>query len=174
MVGFLWNLFKLFRYLLPFLYEISDERLADDTEDKEKARKIRSLLRRFLYRLIFFIIFIITVFYFAIPLYTQNKILQQEVRDLEDQLTQKNLETREIQGLLRRSNDTITIKTIELTSAIEEQKRQANILAECRVSETTLRSELLNHDSKDKTSSKVKLKSQPVSSLSKTRIQNIQ
>lgn len=173
MIGFLWNLFKLFRYLLPFLYEVSDERLTDDNDDKEKARKIRTLLRLILYRFIFFIIFFISVFYFAIPLYTQSKILQQEVRDLEDQVTQKNLEVRELQGLLRKNNDTITTKTIELTGAIEEQKRLANVLAECRVSESTLRSELMSNVlSKRKIPDRLKV--QPVSNLSKTRIQNIQ
>lgn len=76
MLGTLIQSFKLLRYLLPFLIEVSNEADCKLEEDKVKARRLRSVIAKTLWKITFTIGIVggvvFAVFHYVIPIYSEN------------------------------------------------------------------------------------------------------
>ena len=103
MLSFTWHLLKAFRYLLPYLNEVSDERYCVDDNDRLRAKRIRELIRMLLWRLIFFIIFTGLIFWVVMPLHARNAVLQQELTNRDNKITVLQTEMRDLRGTIRKN-----------------------------------------------------------------------
>lgn len=146
MLSFTWHLLKAFRYLLPYLNEVSDERYCVDDNDRLRAKRIRELIRMLLWRLIFFIIFTGLIFWVVMPLHARNAVLQQELTNRDNKITVLQTEMRDLRGTLRKterdldrfklSYENKTVEAERLTDSLRECKDFGNkILSMTRVSE---------------------------------------
>lgn len=132
MLSFTWHLLKAFRYLLPYLNEVSDERYCVDDNDRLRAKRIRELIRMLLWRLIFFIIFTGLIFWVVMPLHARNAVLQQELTNRDNKITVLQTEMRDLRGTLRKTERDLDRFKLSYENKTVEAERLTDSLRECK------------------------------------------
>ena len=132
MLSFTWHLLKAFRYLLPYLNEVSDERYCVDDNDRLRAKRIRELIRMLLWRLIFFIIFTGLIFWVVMPLHARNAVLQQELTNRDNKITVLQTEMRDLRGTIRKTERDLDRYHLSYETKIVESERLEDSLRECK------------------------------------------
>lgn len=132
MLSFTWHLLKAFRYLLPYLNEVSDERYCVDDNDRLRAKRIRELIRMILWRLIFFIIFTGLIFWVVMPLHARNAVLQQELTNRDNKITVLQTEMRDLRGTLRKTERDLDRFKLSYENKTVEAERLTDSLRECK------------------------------------------
>lgn len=132
MLSFTWHLLKAFRYLLPYLNEVSDERYCVDDNDRLRAKRIRELIRMILWRLIFFIIFTGLIFWVVMPLHARNAVLQQELTNRDNKITVLQTEMRDLRGTIRKTERDLDRFKLSYENKTVEAERLADALRECK------------------------------------------
>lgn len=132
MLSFTWHLLKAFRYLLPYLNEVSDERYCVDDNDRLRAKRIRELIRMLLWRLIFFIIFTGLIFWVVMPLHARNAVLQQELTNRDNKITVLQTEMRDLRGTIRKTERDLDRFKLSYENKTVEAERLADSLRECK------------------------------------------
>lgn len=132
MLSFTWHLLKAFRYLLPYLNEVSDERYCVDDNDRLRAKRIRELIRMLLWRLIFFIIFTGLIFWVVMPLHARNAVLQQELTNRDNKITVLQTEMRDLRGAIRKTERDLDRYKLSYENKIAEAERLSDSLRECK------------------------------------------
>ena len=132
MLSFTWHLLKAFRYLLPYLNEVSDERYCVDDNDRLRAKRIRELIRMLLWRLIFFIIFTGLIFWVVMPLHARNAVLQQELTNRDNKITVLQTEMRDLRGTIRKTERDLDRYKLSYENKTVEAERIADSLRECK------------------------------------------
>lgn len=149
MLSVLWNLFKSMRYILPFLNEVTDTR--DDNiarDDLYRIEQLKKLLSLAIWRIIYIIILAMIVFWYIIPLYTKNAVLEQEVYERDKKIIQLTEDAAKARNEVRRVTESLIINTNELKAVMEDRNRLANVINECRASEAQYRNYLLDKTGK--------------------------
>lgn len=132
MLSFTWHLLKAFRYLLPYLNEVSDERYCVDDNDRLRAKRIRELIRMILWRLIFFIIFTGLIFWVVMPLHARNAVLQQELTNRDNKITVLQTEMRDLRGTIRKTERDLDRFKLSYENKTVEAERLTDSLRECK------------------------------------------
>ena len=132
MLSFTWHLLKAFRYLLPYLNEVSDERYCVDDNDRLRAKRIRELIRMLLWRLIFIIIFTGLIFWVVMPLHARNAVLQQELTNRDNKITVLQTEMRDLRGTIRKTERDLDRYKLSYENKIAESERLEDSLRECK------------------------------------------
>lgn len=132
MLSFTWHLLKAFRYLLPYLNEVSDERYCVDDNDRLRAKRIRELIRMLLWRLIFFIIFTGLIFWVVMPLHARNAVLQQELTNRDNKITVLQTEMRDLRGTIRKTERDLDRYKLSYENKTVEADRLSDALRECK------------------------------------------
>lgn len=126
------TLFKLIKTSLPFLTEVADEKECKDENDKTVVRRLKALLHSALWRIIFFTIFCLVVFYYSIPLSSENRTLRMELINKQQQIIATgNRIDKLMENLAKAQQDSLRCDT-RLTHRDEELKRLNAIVAELR------------------------------------------
>lgn len=132
MLSFTWHLLKAFRYLLPYLNEVSDERYCVDDNDRLRAKRIRELIRMILWRLIFFISFTGLIFWVVMPLHARNAVLQQELTNRDNKITVLQTEMRDLRGTIRKTERDLDRYKLSYENKTAEAERLSDSLRECK------------------------------------------
>lgn len=132
MLSFTWHLLKAFRYLLPYLNEVSDERYCVDDNDRLRAKRIRELIRMLLWRLIFIIIFTGLIFWVVMPLHARNAVLQQELTNRDNKITVLQTEMRDLRGTIRKTERDLDRYKLSYENKTSEAERLSDSLRECK------------------------------------------
>lgn len=132
MLSFTWHLLKAFRYLLPYLNEVSDERYCEDDSDRLKAKRIRELIRMVLWRLIFFVSFAVLIFWVVVPLHTRNAVLVQELTNRDNKITTLQTELRDLRGDFKKIDKETERYRLSYENKVLEVDRLSEALSECK------------------------------------------
>ena len=132
MLRFTWQLLKAFRYLLPYLNEVSDERYCVDDNDRLRAKRIRELIRMVLWRLIFFIVFTGLIFWVVMPLHARNAVLQQELTNRDNRVTAMHAEIKDLMGIIRKTEREVDRYKLSYENKTAEAEQLSDLFAECK------------------------------------------
>lgn len=132
MLSFLWHLIKAFRYLLPYLHEVSDERYCQDDSDLLRAKRIRELIKMILWRFIFFGLFGSMIFWVVVPLHTRNAVLTQELQNRDTRIVILQREIREVRNTNHYLEKEIEHLRIDNENNEEEMNRIRFEFSDCR------------------------------------------
>lgn len=133
MLSLWWHLFKLLRYLLPFLSESmrDDGTKRNDPDDDRKKHNLRKLFYGVFVKIALFGIFCYSIFNVSIPLYSENIYLREELK-------QREMELQESRKLAEKANNVAQEATANMKDAINrglardnENKRLADSLLQC-------------------------------------------
>lgn len=132
MLRFTWQLLKAFRYLLPYLNEVSDERYCVDDNDRLKAKRIRDLVRMVLWRIILFIVFTGLIFWVVMPLHARNAVLQQELTNRDNRVTAMHAEIKDLMGTIRKTERELDRYKLSYENKTAEVEQLSDLFAECK------------------------------------------
>lgn len=128
MFSILWRLLVGLRYILYFLFEVSDEDARVTKQDTKRALTIRKVLKAFFWRGIFFSIFWVIVIFGVVPIYSKNSALEQSLKDRDRTIEKLEKEKEQAVNNQFSAMNNTHLCNVKLTSLMDENKRLTRLL----------------------------------------------